>query len=89
LPDPVDGQGTNGGTFGDLDIGLAPRFKGGSFLANSVEWLEHLSLLGNAAAVDLMAATIIVVLSSEEKAVLVAASALLVPLHHINKFLFR
>lgn len=46
-------------------------------------WLEHLALLRDASAIDLVASAIVKVLRSHEEALAIAAVALLVPLEDI------
>lgn len=50
-------------------------------------WLEHLSLLRDAAAVDLVATAVVKVLSCHQEAALVSTGTLSVPLQDVNNLL--
>lgn len=87
LPDPVCCQCARGNIGRDLDITLAPALNGRCSLTSDVVGLEHLSLLGDAAAIDLVATSVVKVLRSHEEALAVTTRASLVPCHNIGNLL--
>lgn len=84
LPDPVGGEGTHGDSVWNLDVRLTPGLNTGGVLTDSVVGSQHLALLRDASAVDLVASAVVEVLGRHEKSALVAGGAGGVPLHDVG-----